>query len=377
LLFNIKKLQMQEKIKILAINPGSTSTKFSVLELNLQAKNNKDEIVSVFSKNVKHSLEETQEFKRIADQYKWRKEIILNTLKENNIDLKKIKYVIGRGGLVKNISSGIYKVNEAMKHDLLIGYAGEHACNLGGLIADEIAQSLQIDSFIADPVVVDEMSDIAKVSGHPLFIRRPIFHALNQKAIARMYARKVEKKYEELNLIVAHMGGGISIGVHNHGLVIDVNQALNGDGPFSPERSGSLPVIDVIKACFSGKYTQNDLSKMVVGKGGYVAYLGTNDALEIEKRAKAGDKEADFYESAMAYQIAKEIGAASTVVEGKVDAILLTGGLAYGKPFVEKITKRIQHLAPIFSFPGEDEMNALAFNVFLMLKGDIPLKEYK
>ncbi|HQB19396.1 MAG: butyrate kinase [Bacteroidales bacterium] len=368
---------MQEKIKILAINPGSTSTKFSVLELNLQAKNNKDEIVSVFSKNVKHSLEETQEFKRIADQYKWRKEIILNTLKENNIDLKKIKYVIGRGGLVKNISSGIYKVNEAMKHDLLIGYAGEHACNLGGLIADEIAQSLQIDSFIADPVVVDEMSDIAKVSGHPLFIRRPIFHALNQKAIARMYARKVEKKYEELNLIVAHMGGGISIGVHNHGLVIDVNQALNGDGPFSPERSGSLPVIDVIKACFSGKYTQNDLSKMVVGKGGYVAYLGTNDALEIEKRAKAGDKEADFYESAMAYQIAKEIGAASTVVEGKVDAILLTGGLAYGKPFVEKITKRIQHLAPIFSFPGEDEMNALAFNVFLMLKGDIPLKEYK
>jgi butyrate kinase len=377
LLFNIKKLQMQEKIKILAINPGSTSTKFSVLELNLQAKNNKDEIVSVFSKNVKHSLEETQEFKRIADQYKWRKEIILNTLKENNIDLKKIKYVIGRGGLVKNISSGIYKVNEAMKHDLLIGYAGEHACNLGGLIADEIAQSLQIDSFIADPVVVDEMSDIAKVSGHPLFIRRPIFHALNQKAIARMYARKVEKKYEELNLIVAHMGGGISIGVHNHGLVIDVNQALNGDGPFSPERSGSLPVIDVIKACFSGKYTQNDLSKMVVGKGGYVAYLGTNDALEIEKRAKAGDKEADFYESAMAYQIAKEIGAASTVVEGKVDAILLTGGLAYGKPFVEKITKRIQHLAPIFSFPGEDEMNALAFNVFLMLKRDIPLKEYK
>ncbi len=368
---------MQEKIKILAINPGSTSTKVSVLELDIKAVSNKEEIVSIFSKNIKHSLEKTQEFKSIVDQYKWRKEIILETLKENNIDLKEIKYVIGRGGLVKSISSGIYKVNEVMKHDLYIGYAGEHACNLGGLIADEIAQSLHVDAFIADPVVVDEMSDIAKVSGHPLFERRPIFHALNQKAIARIYARQIEKKYEELNLIVAHMGGGISVGIHKQGLVIDVNQALNGDGPFSPERSGSLPVIDVIKACFSGKYTQDELNKMVVGKGGYVAYLGTNDALEIENRAKTGDKEAEFYESAMAYQIAKEIGAASTVLEGKVDAILLTGGLAYGKPFVEKIIKRIQYLAPVFSFPGEDEMNALAFNVFLMLKGEIPLKEYK
>ncbi|MFA6868426.1 MAG: butyrate kinase [Bacteroidales bacterium] len=367
---------MQEKIKILAINPGSTSTKIAVIELDTQAQDSSKEIIPVFSKNIKHSLDKVHEFARIADQYKWRKEIILNTLQENNINLSEIKYVIGRGGLVKSISSGIYKVNESMKHDLLIGYSGEHACNLGGLIADDIASSLHIDAFIADPVVVDEMTPIAKVAGHPAFERKAILHALNQKAIARVYARQINKKYEELNLIVAHMGGGISVGVHEKGLVIDVNQALNGEGPFSPERSGSLPVIDVIRACFSGKYTEEELNKMIVGKGGFVAYLGTNDALAIENRVKAGDKEADFYESAMAYQIAKEIGAASTVLEGKVDAILLTGGLAYGKGFVEKISKRVRHLGPIFSFPGEDEMNALAFNVLLLLKGEIPLKEY-
>ncbi|NLJ81504.1 MAG: butyrate kinase [Bacteroidales bacterium] len=368
---------MQDKIKILAINPGSTSTKVAVLELNICAKKNEKEIVSVFVQNIKHKLEKISEFKRIADQYKWRKETILEVLDENNIDLSEIKYIIGRGGLVKNISSGIYKVDEALKHDLLIGYAGEHACNLGGLIADDIAQTLEVESFIADPVVVDEMSPIAKISGHPHFERKPIFHALNQKAIARMYARQIRRKYEELNLIVAHMGGGISVGVHEKGQVIDVNQALNGEGPFSPERSGSLPVIDVIKACFSGEFTQEDLSKMVVGKGGFVAYLGTNDALEIKNKIKAGDEEADFYDSAMAYQIAKEIGAASTVLKGDVDGILLTGGLAYGKHFVEKITSRVKHLGAVYSFPGEDEMNALAFNVLLMLKGEIPLKNYE
>lgn len=368
---------MQEKVKILAINPGSTSTKVAVFELDIHAKDNKKEIISLFSKNIKHSLEQINKFARIVDQYKWRKENILEALIDNNIDLKDIKYVIGRGGLVKSISSGIFKVNETMKHDLLIGYAGEHACNLGGLIAEDMACILNVEAYIADPVVVDEMLPIAKVAGHPYFQRKPIFHALNQKAIARIFARQIEKKYEELNLIVAHMGGGISIGVHSKGLVIDVNQALNGDGPFSPERSGSLPVIDVIKACFSGKFTQDELNKMIVGKGGYVAYLGTNDALEIENRIKNGDKEADFYHAAMAYQIAKEIGAASTVLEGKVDAILLTGGLAYDKSFIERISAKVKHLGPIHTFPGEDEMNALAFNVLLMLKGEILLKEYK
>jgi len=370
-------MMQDSSVKILAINPGSTSTKIAVMELNLVDTNEKDSIKSVFSINIKHDAAEIDTFKCIADQYQWRKQCVLDKLTENGIDISEIKYVIGRGGLVKNIPSGIYRINDAMLHDLKTGYNGEHASNLGGLIADDIAKYLGVESFIADPVVVDEMEPIARVSGHPAFERKSIFHALNQKAIARTYAKKVGKKYEELNLIVVHMGGGISVGAHRKGLVVDVNQALNGEGPFSPERSGTLPVIDVIKACFSGKYTEKELNKMVVGKGGYVAYLGTNDALTVENRISAGDKEAEFYSQAMAYQIAKEIGAASTVLEGKVDAILLTGGIAYDKLFVEKIAKRVPHIAPIETFPGEDEMHALGLNVFLLLKGEMPCKEYK
>jgi len=369
---------MQEnKVKILAINPGSTSTKIAVMELNTVAFDEKDSIKSEFSINIKHKSEEIDAFKCIADQYQWRKQCVLDVLKENKIEISKIKYVIGRGGLVRNIPSGIYRINDAMLNDLRIGYNGEHASNLGGLMAYDIAKHLGVDSFIADPVVVDEMEDLAKISGHPAFKRKSIFHALNQKAIARTYAKKVGKKYEDLNLIVVHMGGGISVGAHRKGLVVDVNQALNGEGPFSPERSGTLPVIDVIKACFSGKYTEQDLNKMVVGKGGFVAYLGTNNALEVEQRIVAGDKEAEFYSMAMAYQIAKEIGAASTVLEGDVNAILLTGGMAYDNLFVDKITKRVRHIASVETFPGEDEMHALGLNVYLLLKKEIPCKEYK
>jgi butyrate kinase len=364
-------------VKILAINPGSTSTKVAILELNMNTTDEKDIISQVFSINIKHSIEKIDEFANVADQYQWRKQCVLNELKANHINIAEIKYVIGRGGLVKNIPSGIYRINNLMLEDLRIGYNGEHASNLGGLIADDIAKSIGVESFIADPVVVDEMDPIAKVAGHPLFQRKSIFHALNQKAIARTYAKRTGEEYEGLNLIVVHMGGGISVGAHRKGLVIDVNQALNGEGPFSPERSGTLPVGDLIKACFSGKYTESELNKMVVGKGGFVGYLGTNNALEVEQRIQNGDKEAEFYSSAMAYQIAKEIGSAATVLEGKVDAILLTGGMAYDKPFVQKIVQRVGFIAPVEAFPGEDEMRALAFNVYLMLKGDIPCKEYK
>ena len=364
-------------VKILAINPGSTSTKVAVMSLDTNNGDEKEAIKTIFFKNIKHSQDKIEEFACIADQYGWRKQCIVDELKANNIPLDELTYIIGRGGLVKNIKSGIYKINQQMLHDLKIGLNGEHACNLGGLIAHDIAVSLKIDSFIADPVVVDEMEPLAKVSGHPAFERKSIFHALNQKAIARTYSKRVGKKYDDLNLIVVHLGGGISIGSHRKGMVIDVNQALNGEGPFSPERSGTLPVIDVIKSCFSGKYTESELNKMVVGKGGFVAYLGTNDALDVENRVAAGDEKAIFYEDAMAYQIAKEIGAASTVLEGKVDAILLTGGIAYNKLFVEKISQRVRHLgAAIETFPGEDEMHALAFNIYLMLKGEIPCKEY-
>jgi butyrate kinase len=370
-------MTQKENVKILAINPGSTSTKVAVMELNMFSTDEKDTIKSISSINIKHEIKEINKFATIADQYQWRKQCVVHELEANNITLSDIGYVIGRGGLIRNISSGIYKINEMMLDDLRIGYNGHHASNLGGLIADDIAKHIGVESFIADPVVVDEMEPIAKVSGHPAFERKSIFHALNQKAIARTYAKQEGKSYESLNLIVVHLGGGISIGVHRKGLVIDVNQALDGEGPFSPERSGTLPVSDLIKACFSGKYTESKLNRMVVGEGGFVAYLGTNDALEIENRIDAGDKEADFYSMAMSYQIAKEIGAAATVLEGAVDAILFTGGIAYDAKFLAKIIKRTAFIAPAKVFPGEDEMRALALNVYWMLKGEIPCKTYE
>lgn len=353
--------------RILAINPGSTSTKIAVFDDNNQ----------IFIKNIKHKTEELHCFNSISEQYELRKNIILKELADNQIDLHSIHFVIGRGGLTKPITSGVYKVNQLMKEHLSIGYSGEHACNLGGLIADSIATYIGLEcAYIADPVVVDEIDDVARIAGHPLFERKSIFHALNQKAIARTYAKKNQKHYEDLNLIVAHMGGGISIGAHKHGKVIDVNQALDGEGPFSPERSGTLPMNQVINYCYSGKYTQDEMKKMIVGKGGYVAYFGVNDAYEIEKMALAGDKKAQLIEDAMAYQIAKEIGAAAAILKGKIDAILLTGGIAYGKPIVGKIRQYIEWIAPVEVYPGEDEMRAMVFNAMMVINGELAPKEY-
>ena len=265
-----------------------------------------------------------------------------------------------------------------MLEDLRKGVSGQHACNLGGLIAHDIASTLDgVPAIIADPVVVDEMHDLARVSGHPKFPRLSIFHALNQKAIARRYAKDHGKKYEDLNLIVVHLGGGVSVGVHRNGLVIDVNQALDGEGPFSPERTGSLPVNEVVDICFSGEYTKAEVKKMIVGGGGFVAYLGTNDAYEVEVKAKEGSKEHAFYQSAMAYQVSKEIGAAATVLNGKVDAIILTGGIAYGKPFDEEVIERVKFIAPVEIYAGEDEMGALAMNATMFLNNEIECKEYK
>ena len=354
--------------QILAINPGSTSTKIAVFENNKQ----------VFIKNIKHSADELAPFKKITDQVGFRKAIILNTLRENEIEVEAIQFVIGRGGLIKPIPSGTYKVNELLKEHLTIGYSGEHASNLGGLIADLIAKEIVLDaSYIADPVVVDELQDVARITGHPLFEKICIFHGLNQKAIARTFAASENKHYEDLNLIIAHMGGGISVGAHLKGKVIDVNQALDGDGPFSPERSGTLPMHQIVDVCFSGKYSKEEVKKMIVGKGGYVAYFNTNDAYEVEKMALAGDPKAILIENAMAYQIAKEIGAAATVLKGKIDAILLTGGIAYGKPMIEKITQYVEWIAPIKVYPGEDEMKALAFNALMVINKEIEAKEYK
>ncbi|MFV0366235.1 MAG: butyrate kinase [Mangrovibacterium sp.] len=355
--------------KILAINPGSTSTKIAVFE----------DQQSIFLKNIKHSNEELAPFNSIVEQYQFRRDVILSELQEAGVEMETISAVIGRGGLVKPIESGIYEVNEALKADLRIGVQGEHASNLGGLIADDIARSLNngCKAYIADPVVVDEMEDVARISGLPEMPRRSIFHALNQKAVARLFAKTNGKKYEELQLIVAHMGGGISVGTHSNGRVVDVNEAITGYGPFSPERSGTLPVGDVLEVCFSGKFTKEEMKKKIVGNGGFVAHLGTNQALEVVQRANSGDAYAKLVMDAMCYQVAKEIGAAATVLKGKVDGIILTGGIAYNEAMVDYIRNRVGFIAPVTVYPGEDEMEALTRITLSALKGEVECKVYQ
>ncbi|MCK5168696.1 MAG: butyrate kinase [Bacteroidales bacterium] len=357
-----------EEQRILAINPGSTSTKIAVYQGSK----------SIFLKNIKHTAEDLQPFKGIVDQFAFRKDIILKELKEAEIRIDLITAIVGRGGLVKPIESGVYEVNDALLNDLHESKLGEHASNLGGLIAHDIAQSLDgARAFIADPVVVDEMEDVARFAGHPKFTRHSIFHALNQKAIARKYAKSIDRPYEELNLIVAHLGGGVSVGAHKKGRVIDVNNALDGDGPFSPERTGTLPCGQVASLCFSGEYTHDQVKKMIKGEGGLVAYLGTNDAYEVEMRVKAGDKEAEKVHDAVAYQLGKEVCSLSTVLRGNVDAILFTGGMAYDKILIDYVKEMVSFIAPIIVYPGEDEMEALAMNGRMVMNGEIEPKIYK
>lgn len=355
-------------MKVLAINPGSTSTKIAVYEDDKE----------VFIKTLRHTSEELKGFEKITDEFSFRKDIIIKEVKEAGIDLHELNAIIGRGGLVKPIPSGIYEVNDKMKADLIESPLGEHASNLGGLIADDIAKELggEVKAYIVDPVVVDELQDVARIAGHPLFERRSIFHALNQKAIGRTHAAKEGKKYEEMNLIIAHLGGGISVGAHEQGRVIDVNNALDGDGPFSPERSGTLPTGQLVNLCFSGKYSKKEVKLMLKGKGGLVAHCGTNSAYEVEKKAQAGDKDAMLIEMAMAYQVAKSCGAMAAALKGNVDAIILTGGIAYNNNLVEYIRKHVEFIAPLAVFPGEDEMGALAMNGMMVLKGEITAKEY-
>lgn len=352
----------------LIINPGSTSTKIAVFE---------DE-KSIFEKTLRHSNEELGVYAKVADQFEFRKNLILEALKENNIEVKSLNAVVGRGGLLKPIEGGTYLVNDKLVEDLKISKMGEHASNLGGLIARSIGDEAGIPSFIVDPVVVDELDEVARVSGHPNFERVSIWHALNQKAVARRAAsEKFNKKYEDMNFVVAHLGGGISVGAHKKGKCIDVNNALNGEGPFSPERSGSLPAEQLVKASFGGKYTEAEIKKMIVGKGGLSAYLDTNNAKEVGDRAKAGDEKAKLIYSAMAYQVAKAIGEYAVVLDGEVDAILVTGGIAYDKDFVAMIEKKVKFIADVIAYPGEDELLALAQGGLRVLKGEESAKEYK
>ncbi len=352
---------------ILAINPGSTSTKISVYE----------DTKEVFTKTLRHSNEELAPYKNVIDQLDFRKETIKAALKENNIDINSLAIIVGRGGLVKPIPSGVYEVNQAMIEDIRTGRNGEHASNLGAIIANELAQEVGgIKALIADPVVVDELEPVARISGHSAFPRISIFHALNQKAIAKLYAKDNGKNYNDLNIIVAHLGGGVSVGIHSKGRVIDVNDALRGEGPFSPERSGGLPAAAVVDACFSGKYTEKQIRKMISGEGGVVSYLGTNSFMDVENRVNAGDSEAILISEAFAYQLAKEIGAMATVVSGKVDAIIITGGIAYNKDLMEKVKDKVSFIAPVSIYPGEDEMGALAGNGLAVLNGTEEVKVY-
>jgi butyrate kinase len=351
---------------ILVINPGSTSTKIAIFE---------DELM-IYDYKINHPTELIQQFPTIASQFKFRRDLILEELKKSNFDLKKLSAICGRGGMLRSLTSGTYIVNDTMVKDINEAKRGEHASNLGALIALDIANDYNIPAYIVDPVAVDEMEDIARISGMAEIERSCIFHALNHKAIARKAAKDKGKNYQDLNLIVAHLGGGVSVAVHKLGRVIDVNNALDGDGPMSPERSGTVPMGPLYKMCFSGKYTLQDIIRMNYGKGGLASYLGTNDASEVAKRIKEGDKKAKLIYDAMIYQIAKEIGSCSTVLYGDIDYIVLTGGLAYEPYAVENITKRVSFLAEVLVYPGENELLSLAQGALRVLNGEEQAKTY-
>ena len=346
-------------IKSLIINPGSTSTKIGVFE---------DETL-LFEETLRHSTEEISQYASIVDQKDFRKNIIVNLLNEKNFDINSLNMVVGRGGMLKPIPGGTYAVTDDLLEDLKIGKQGQHASNLGGILAREIGDSIGVPSFIVDPVVVDEMMPIARYSGVPELPRTSVFHALNQKAVAKRYANETGKAYTDLNLIVVHMGGGVSVGAHKNGRVIDIFNALDGDGAFSPERAGSVPSGALVKMCFSGKYTEKEVYKKLVGNGGFNAYMGTNDMRDVENAVLAGDEKAIEYRDAFILQVAKDMGSMACVLDGKVDQILVTGGIAYDKGVVAGLKERAEWIAPFTVYPGEDELLALVQGGLRVING--------
>ena len=347
-------------IKSLIINPGSTSTKIGVFE---------DETL-LFDETLRHATEEISKYATIIDQKDFRKDIIISFLKEKDFDINSLNVVVGRGGLLKPIPSGTYAVTEELLADLKSGARGQHASNLGGILAKEIADTINVPAYIVDPVVVDEMEDVARYSGLPELPRTSIFHALNQKAVAKRYAKESGIKYEDLNLIVIHLGGGVSVGPHKNGKIIDIFNALDGDGAFSPERAGSVPSGALVKMCFSGQYTEKEVMKKLVGNGGFNAYLGTNDMREVNKMIAAGDEKAAAVREAFIYNISKNVGAMATVLKGKVDQIIVTGGIAYNADVIEDLKERCEWIAPFTVYPGEDELLALAQGALRVMSGD-------
>ncbi len=359
-------------IRILTINPGSTSTKIALFE---------DENCTL-REEIQHKPEELLQYKRIVEQYPLRRDAVLNFLEKNGIDISSLHAVVGRGGLMRPLESGTYLVNQKMLDDLMAPKEREHASNLGALIAYEIAKKAGVPAFVVDPVCVDEFDDIARISGLPEIERKSLSHALNLKATGRKAAKDLGKNYHELNMVIVHMGGGISVSAHRKGRMVDVNQALDGTGPFSPERAGGLPVGDLVRMCYSvppydkTRYTYEEMITKITRKGGLLAHLGTNDAREVERRIAQGDERARLVYEAMAYQIAKEIGAMATVLKGEVDAIVLTGGLARSEMLVGWIKERVGWIAPVMVYPGEDEMLAMAQGALRVLRGEEKAKEY-
>ncbi len=353
-------------MKILTINPGSTSTKVAVFEGTKR----------IAKTTIKHDDGEMLTFETLTDQIPMRQTLILDFLSANDFTLEDMDGFIGRGGLLRPLSSGLYEVNDNMIDDLQNNTHGTHASNLGGLIAHMLASQVGKKAYIADPVVVDEMDKVAKMSGLNGVERRSLFHALNQKAVARKYAEKVNIPYEDLHLIIAHLGGGISVGYHKQGRVVDVNNALDGDGPMSPERTGSLPIGSVIELAYSGQYTKAEFLKLIHGYGGMFSYLNTKDAEEVSDMLNSGRVEAMRVVKAMVHQIAKEIGAMYAVTRGSLDAIIITGGLAYNQDIIQPLIEMVEHIGELVIYPGENELEALAFNMHAFLTGVIEAKNY-
>lgn len=347
-------------IKSLIINPGSTSTKIGVFE---------DETL-LFEETLRHSTEEIAQYASIVDQKDFRKQIIIDLLKEKDFDINSLQVIVGRGGMLKPIPGGTYAVSDELLEDLKIGKQGQHASNLGGILAREIGDSIGVPSYIVDPVVVDELMPIARYSGVPELPRTSVFHALNQKAVAKRYAKEKGVPYDSLNLIVVHMGGGVSVGAHEKGHVIDVFNALDGDGAFSPERAGAVPSGALIRMCFSGEYTEKEVYKKIVGGGGFNAYLGTNDMRDVAKMIENGDAHAKEVREAFVLQVCKNIGSMSCVLKGKVDQIIVTGGIAYNKDVVDQMEERAGFIAPFTVYPGEDELLALTQGALRVMNGE-------
>lgn len=354
-------------MKILVINIGSTSTKLAVYN---------DETPE-FTHILRHPQEELKPLRTVEEHYRYRKPLVQAALKQYGLETAHFDAVVGRGGLIKPIPSGTYAVNQRMYDDLLSCKWGKHLVNLGGILAFELANENGCPAYIVDPVVVDEMEEVARLSGYPDMPRTVAWHALNQKAVAKGYAKSLGKRYEDMNLIVAHLGGGVTVGSHRKGRVIDVNNAIDGDGPYSAERPGGLPVGEVMRLCYSGKYeTYEDIRKEFTSRGGLVAYLGTNDMREVLARIEAGDEYAKLILQGMAYQVGKDIGAAAAILKGEVDAVIVTGGIAYNPIITDWIKEMVSFIAPFVVVPGEDELGALAMGALRVLRGEEQAHEY-